>query len=469
MNEAQMRQLGYQIIDEIVAHHLDLPHKRVYNESSYDQLLAEIPQAIPKEGTAPREIFAELTHVLNQHMVHTDHPRFFAFIPSPSNYLSVLAESLAIGYNVFNGHWLAGSGPAMIEATTIKWLGELFGFPASSGGIFTSGGSMANLTAIAAARHFHLGEDFSKGTIYYSAQTHSSMAKGLRVLGFRPAQLRQIPPNDRFQIDLPSLQAQIAADRAGGWQPFCVVGNAGTTNTGAIDPLDQIADLAAKEHLWFHVDGAYGAAAILADDYKPLLKGIERVDSLTLDPHKWWFQPYETGCLLVRDRLHLKQTFQVKAEYLDDTQRDDGAINFYDYGVQLTRSFRAIKLYTYFRCVGVNQMKDDVTQGILLAEYIEHLLSQETHWELISPASLGIVAFRVKLAADEATNDQFNQRLSSYVLEQGYAMITTTTLNHRVALRMCPIHPRLTKGDLDQTFAYMNTFIATHLKPSSVS
>ena len=459
MTKEEMKALGYQVIDHIVEHRTHMPEGRVYNKSKHSDLLPFIPNDLPLKGSDPQEVFALLNELLTDHIVHTDHPRFYSFIPAPSDYIGVLADSLAAGFNVFAGHWMAGSAAAMIEKTTIAWLSELFDFPEGSGGIFVSGGSMANLSAIATARHTKLGEDFSKGTIYYSQQTHSSLAKGLRVLGFRRDQMRAIPTTADFTMDLSQLKSTLQKDREVGLTPFCIVGNAGTTNTGAVDDLHALANLAQEEGCWFHIDGAYGAAAILSDSHKSKLSGIERADSLTLDPHKWWFQPFEAGCLLVRDRSQLKQTFQVQAEYLEDTIGEQEEINFYDYGVQLTRSFRALKMYAFLRIKGLEEVARMIQVGIDYAEEIEQLLLNDAHWEIVSAPSLGIIAFRVKVSEDEGQNDLLNKQLSDHLSQSGFAMITTTQLNGQVALRMCPIHPQLTREDLIQTLEKMNEFI----------
>jgi len=203
----------------------------------------------------PQDLFNFVQHDVFGHISHVDHPRFFAFIPSPSNYIGVLADALASGYNVFAGTWVESSGPAVVELTTIDWLRQLCGFPETGGGLFVEGGSVANLTALAAARHTKLGTDFRNGIIYYSDQTHSSLERGLRILGFTRDNIRKLPSNAGFCLDVASLQAAIAEDRAAGRQPFCVVANAGATNTGTVDPLSAIADVCNTEDLWLHATG----------------------------------------------------------------------------------------------------------------------------------------------------------------------------------------------------------------------
>ena len=401
---------------------------------------------------------------VSSHIFHVDHPRFFSFIPGPANFISVLADTMAAGYNVFAGHWRAGSVPTLIEMTVIDWLRQLMGFPETAGGIFVSGGSMANLTALAAARTLKLGEDFSKGTIYYSAQTHASLAKGLRILGFRRSQLRPIPVDGQFCIDLPKLKVAIQTDLEEGLRPFCIIGNAGTTNTGAVDDLPALAALASTYDMWLHVDGAHGGAAMLSSTYKHQLKGIELVDSLTLDPHKWWFQSFEIGCVLVRDKRHLRATFSVHAEYLNDILPREKEQNFYEYGVQLTRSFRALKLYLSLKTYGLQTFEAAIDHGFQLAEYTEQLLREKNWWEIISPAQLAIVAFRFSHeACTEAQLDQYNKDISQSLYASGFALILTTELKGMTVLRMCPIHPATTREDISNTLDKMNQFIEQHI------
>ena len=464
-----MQDLGNQVLGYVIHHHSEIKDKKVFKSGDFASLEAKISSQLPLKGQDAAEVFSEVNTFINDHIAHTDHPRFFSFIPSPGNYLANLAEMLTSGYNVFAGHWFAGAAAGMIEKITLDWLCKIFRYPEGSGGIFTSGGSMANMTALATARNITLGEDFSKGVVYYSTQTHSSLSKGLRILGFRKAQMRPVSLTDDFRINITELKVRIEEDIEKGMVPCCIIGNAGTTNTGAVDDLKSLASIAGKHNMWFHIDGAYGAAAMLSEKYRYQLEGIELADSITLDPHKWWFQPYETGCLIVKDKHKLKQTFNVQAEYLDDTVRDEEEINFYDYGPQLTRSFRALKLYVYLRSKGIIALGKAITKGIEYAEYLESLFKQNAYWEIISPPSLGIIAFRLKISDDEIQNAGINRALSNYLLEDGYAMIITTKLKGKLVLRMCPIHPDLTKAELEEVVYRMNKFTQEYLQKSGLN
>lgn len=459
MTEQEMKILGYKIIDDIVAHRLNYDTQKVSNVGDYATLSKQVQPEMPMEGEDPTLVFDELNSLIKNNITHLDHPRFFSFIPGPSNYYSILADTLATGYNVFGGHWLGGSAAAMVESRTIEWLCDIAGYSNGSGGLFVSGGSMANLTAIVAARTQKLKNDYTKGTIYYSEQTHSSLAKALRVIGFTPVNMRKIPMLENYQVNTQALKEMLGADVKNGFIPCCIIGNAGTTNTGAIDDLNTLSELALTYDAWFHIDAAYGGAVLLSEEYKHQVAGMEKADSITLDPHKWWFQPYEMGCILVKDKKTLKQSFAVQAEYLDDTVTDDEEINYYDYGVQLSRSFRALKLYTYFRCEGLLKIGEYVTRGIKNAEYLETLFKASSHWEVLSKPSIGIISFRALSKSTEITNDSLNVAVSKYLSETGYAMITTTKLKGHVALRMCPIHPETTKKHLLRTVELMNKCI----------
>src|SRR5262245_44819416 len=391
----EMRSLGYRIVDQIVEHFETLANKPVMRVSPRVELEAELREPLPEEPAPVDSLLDQLQRVVWPNMGNVQHPRFFAFIPSPSNFVSVMADALAAGFNPFAGNWLEGSGTSQIELITIDWLREMCGLPETAGGLFVSGGSVANLTALAAARRARLDNRSDDAVIYYSDQTHNSVEKALRVLGFAREQIRSLPSDEHFRLPVESLRRAVAEDRANGKRPFCIIANAGTTNTGAVDPLNQLADLCELENLWLHIDGAYGAAACLSERGRKLLTGIERADSLSLDPHKWLFQPFEIGCVLARDARLLKKAFHTMAGYLEDTKRaEEEEINYYDYGVQLTRGFRALKLWLSIKAFGAAAFREAINRGFDLAEFAEALLRQSDCWRITSPATFGIVTFR---------------------------------------------------------------------------
>jgi len=386
------------------------------------------------------------------------------FVPGPSNYISAMADSLASGFNIFSGGWAASPAAAELEIVTMHWLLKMYGFPVKNGGgIFTSGGSMANLTAIITARKVKCGDDFSKAVIYLSDQAHSSNIKAIRVAGFRKEQIRIIPTDSEFKFSLNKLKNAIAKDSLEGLQPFCLIATAGTTNTGTVDQLSELATICKKEKIWFHIDGAYGGAAILVSNGKQLLKGIEKADSITVDPHKWFYQPYEIGCLLVRNHKWLKGTFTEKPEYLRDIEGNTSEINFYDHGIELTRRFRALKFYMSIKTFGLKAFRKAITYNIKLAEETESFLRKSSNWEVISPATLAVINFRYNPIGNGLTEkklDALNQYISAQVVASQKALLVTTVLNKQVVLRMCLINPRTTMQDVKETITLCETFAA---------
>jgi len=282
--------------------------------------------------------------------------------------------------------------------------------------------------------------------IYYSDQTHSSMDRALRVIGFLPEQIRRIPSDHAFRLPMQSLAAQVSEDRAAGLRPFAIIANAGTTSTGAIDPLPQVAAFCQANGLWMHVDGAYGAAAAISDRGRKLLNGIELADSLSFDPHKWLFQTIECGCLLLRDAAHLKSTFSIMPEYLADVHRNVTEVNFHDYGLQLTRSFRALKVWMSIQYFGMDAFRAAVERGFVLAEFAQAKLRAMPDWEVVTPAQMGIVSFRHRHA-----EEGFYPQLHDALLRDRFALASSTVLNGRTALRLCTINPRTTEADVEQT------------------
>jgi glutamate/tyrosine decarboxylase-like PLP-dependent enzyme len=454
----EMRRLGYRIIDQIVEHFESLPDLPAVKLSSRATLEAKLRDPIPERPEDIDSLLDRLRRDVWSSISHVTHPRFFAFIPEPSNFVGAMADALVAGINPFAGTWIGGSGPAQIELVTIDWLRELCGLPAEAGGLFVSGGSMANLTALAVARHVELNDRIENAVVYCSDQTHSCVERALVVLGFAKEQIVKIACDDEFRLPAAALRQTIEADRAAGRRPFCIVANAGTVNTGAVDPLNELADLCEQQNLWLHVDGAYGAAAVLCERGRQLMAGIERVDSLALDPHKWLFQPFEIGCVLVRDRGLLKQTFRILPEYLADTQLGGEEINFCDRGIQLTRGFRALKLWLSLKAFGVAAFREAIGRGIEMAEFAERLFRQSDRWQVLSPANLGIVAFRfVRGGASEAELNEINRALVSEMVADGFAFATSTTIRGCVALRLCTINPRTTEEDIRATIHHFET------------
>ena len=461
LSAEEMRRLGYHVIDTLIEYYQTRAERPVAEPLDYELLDGILSAPLPYAGEDWNEVLDQFQHLVVDSSNRVDHPRFFAYIPLANNFVSVMADALAAGYNIFNAVWLQGPGAAQIERLTVDWLRQLFDFPAGAGGTIVSGGSVANLTGLAVARQIMLGGDMRDAVLYCSDQIHFAISRGLRVLGFAREQLRVIGSDEAYRLSLELLQETIAADRAAGKRPFCVIATAGTTNSGAVDPLDALADLCEKEKLWLHVDGAYGAPAMLTERGRRKLSGLERADSLALDAHKWLFQPIECGVVLVRDRRWLSQTFKETPEYLKDVEQADEELNFMYQGIQLTRQFRALKLWMSFKVFGLDAISRAIDAGFENAELAESLLRAAGCWEIVTPAQMAIVTFRYKPAnGDEALANRVTHDLVGRLLDDGYAFASGTQLRDKTVMRICANNPRTTTDDLRKTIALMGRLAA---------
>lgn len=448
----EMRALGYRAVDMMVAHLAALGDEPVFGTAPRAEMEARLREPPPAEGRGWQAVLQRVGDEVFRPMTHLTHPRFFAYVPGPSNFVGAIADALAAGFNPFAGAWAMSPGAAQVELVTADWLREALGMPSGAGGLFVSGGSMANLTALAVARHKRLGEDATRGVIYCSDQTHTAVERGARILGFRADQVRKLAPDEEYRLRVDDLAAEMDADQSAGLRPFCVVANAGTTSTGAVDPLAAIAELCRARGVWMHVDGAYGAAAVLTDEGRAALHGIGEADSIALDAHKWLFQPVECGCVLVRRGEDLRETFRIVAAYLRDTDLSAEEVNFRDWGVQMTRGFRALKLWMTIQVFGMDAMRAAITRGMRLAGVAEEELRELPGWEIVTPAQLGIVTFRHRPnGIDGAEADDLQRRIATGLAEDGYALLSTTELRGRTVLRLCTINPRATDEEMRRT------------------
>jgi glutamate/tyrosine decarboxylase-like PLP-dependent enzyme len=453
LSREDMRRLGYAAVDLLLEHYATLGEGRVAQKLSRSELQHLAAEPLPSVPADPLDVLEQLRRDVLPYCVRLPHPRFFAFVPGPSNYVSAVADFLASGFDVFSGTWISGAGAAAVELATVDWMKEKCGLPEDAEGLFVSGGSVANLTALAVARRVKLDDDLTAATVYYSGQTHSSVERGLRILGLREHSHRSIEVDEHYRIRIDVLRDAIARDRAAGLRPFCVVANAGTTNTGAIDDIPALLELCRGQDLWLHVDGAYGAAAVFSERGRTLLSGLGDADSLSLDPHKWLFQPFEIGCALVRDGALLKRTFQIMPEYLAVAHRSEEEVNFCDRGIQLTRSFRALKLWMSLKVFGADVFARAIDRGFELAEYAESRVRSMPGWRVVTPAQMAVVTFQYNKRLDA-------NRIVDLMREDGYAFLTPTILRGETVLRLCTINPRTTEADIDGTLERLDRFAA---------
>jgi glutamate/tyrosine decarboxylase-like PLP-dependent enzyme len=420
------------------------------------QALAE-PLPVRPQGLA--SVYRDFLERVLPYGVGNVHPRFLGWVHGTGLASGVVAEMLAAAMNANCGG--RDHSGLYVERAVIEWCKSLFGFPAGANGVLLTGTSMANLTGLAVARNARSGGEIrirgvqgreKELVCYASAEAHESVRKAVELLGHGRESLRLIPVGDDFRIDLQALREAIVRDRADGREPFCVVGTAGTVNTGAIDDLDSLAAICREEGLWFHVDGAFGALAILVEALSPRLAGIERADSLAFDFHKWLHVPYDAGCLLVRDGERQRETFSVRADYLDRARRglSGGGEWPADLGPELSRSFRALKIWFALKENGIERFGRAIEENCRLAEYLADLLRRTPGVELRSGPGLSIVCFRFRPHGwDGLAVDRLNADVVADLQESGVAAPSTTRLRGDLVIRVNITNHRTRREDLE--------------------
>jgi glutamate/tyrosine decarboxylase-like PLP-dependent enzyme len=442
MDPEEMRRLGHKVVDMVVDRLQRKNGEAALVTGEPAELMRALGGELPEQPMDAETSLQLLADVALGHQQHADHPRYFARVPGPSSFAAVLGEWLGTGFNTISASWGGGSGPATIELVVIEWLRQMIGMPQSTEGVLVSGGSIANVTAFLAAR-----SELGRGVSYFTDQTHASLHRDLIAMGCIEEHMHKLPSDDNYRMSIDTLEAAVAADKARGLRPVMVVATAGTTNTGACDPLQEIADLCAREHMWFHVDGAYGGPAAVTVEGRRHLAGMERADSVVLDPHKWFFQPYDVGVCMVTRPGALERCYAMSPEYLKDVQATTGAVNFGNRSLELTRRSRALKLWMSLRSYGAQRFRDAVQHGIELAEFAERYLRQHAQtWEVVTPAQIGVVcfAFRDWRPGEHAA-------CCKTVTESGFACVSSTMLRERSVLRLCTINPLTTEDDIAQT------------------
>lgn len=415
---------------------------------------------IPKDGRDANEVVEEMMQEIYKYRGDSNHPRFFGFVPGPASSISWLGDIMTSAYNIHAGGSKLAPMVNCIEQKLLKWLCEQIGFGSHSGGVFVSGGSMANITALTAARDCKLNDEtLHLGVAYISDQTHSSVAKGLRIIGIPNKRIRIIPTHDNFTMNTELLEAEIEKDKASGLIPFVIIGTAGTTNTGSIDPFQEISRIAKAHDLWFHIDGAYGGSVLLSPKYKHLLAGTELADSMSWDAHKWLYQTYGCAMVLVNDVKHLFHSFHVNPEYLQDLEGDLEHINTWDIGMELTRPARGLKLWLTLQILGTDLIGSAIEHGFQLADWAEEAIKTYSDWEIISPSQLAMVSFRfAPKGLTEDQLDELNEQISKKILDDGFAAIFTTVLHGHKVLRICALHPETTKEDMYETIRRLDLY-----------
>ena len=445
-----MRRIGYELIDQIVEHMSTLSDQRVAKRGSGESF-AELVDEQMQDG--PKGLNDCLDFYFRQvvpGMTRVNHPRFHAFIPCPSSFPGMVGAMLAAGTNPFVGSWLGGATVASLELTVLRWIKELLQLDPSCEGILTSGGSMANLVGLAAARAKFGDGMLEKGTLYFSGEGHASAEKAALVLGFNKDNIRVVEVDSEYRMRTQHLEDQIEVDLANGLKPFFVATNAGTTNTGSIDPLDEVASICKRRDLWFHVDAAYGGFAAMVPEIREQMAGLELADSITLDPHKWLYCPMGVGCAFVREQQYLHAAFSTHGSYLKDLTDDE--VNFLERGPELSRPARVLPVWMVLRSVGRTELVDQIRADVRLAEHAASLLAEDERFE-VEPVRLSIAVFRHNPlpGEPEAERAMRDTELIEAILADGELMLSSTTLNGKSTLRFVVMNHRTTVEDVERS------------------
>ncbi|MBV9959734.1 MAG: amino acid decarboxylase, partial [Acidobacteria bacterium] len=455
----ELRALGHRMVDDMFTY-LSSVRTRPAWQPVPQEIKEQLDEALPLGPTDAAEVYEEFKRNVLPYPAGNIHPRFWGWVKGTGTPLGMLADMLASGMNAnVSGY---DQSAALVEMQVIKWLAELLGMPRESGGLLVSGGTVANLVGLTVARNARAGFDVRERglqhaaaqrlVLYASTETHSCAQKAIELLGLGNESLRRIPVNLDYQIELEALRRTVAADRAAGFKPFCVIGNAGTVNTGALDDLTALAAFCREEELWFHVDGAFGALAALAPGLKHLVAGMEEADSIAFDLHKWMYLPYEVGCILVRDERAQRAAFSLTPNYLKPTARGTaaGGLHLAELGVQLSRGFRALKVWMSLKTHGAEMFGRLIEQNVRQAGYLRELIEADARLELLAPVSLNVVCFRFRAAGlSETELNKLNEELLLRVQESGVAVPSSTLLGTSYALRVANTNHRSRRSDFE--------------------
>ncbi len=420
-----------------------LPDQEVWNNDNAEQAARSVMEPMPEQGHAVQTILRRFFDEVVPVAFNTTSPGYLAYVPGGGLPQAAVADLIAGITNRFVGVWSAAPAIAQIEATVIRWFCEMIGYPTGSGGFLTSGGSLANLSAIVTARRRRADHDFQTCMIYTSSQTHHSVGKAAVLAGFPAKNIRQIDVDQHWRVRVDCLAQQVAQDRDAGFQPLIVVAQAGSTNTGAVDDLTALADLAAAENLWLHADAAYGGFFMLTQRGQRALAGLARADSVTLDPHKGLFLPYGTGCLLVRNLDDLKKAHEMEGVYMPSLSDDPDFVDFSQLSPELSRDFRGLRVWLPFQMHGADAFRQALDEKLDLAQFAARQLQAindrlEDTLEILAEPQLSIVAFRLRRTGlDQQATNALNKRLLAEINAPRRVFLTATELNGNFVIRIC--------------------------------
>ncbi len=449
-----MREMLQRATEYVVEHIETLPTQPMHATKGGRKLARALTHSMPETGVPFEKLFRLLFRQVIPASLNTASPGYLAYIPGGGIFHTAIADLIADATNRYIGVWIAGPGIVQIEENVIQWFARMLGMPPSAGGLLLTGGSLANLVATITARREKLPPDFLAGTVYTSTEAHHSVLKAALLAGILPEHVRSISTDDRFRMQPEALRRAIAEDRKIGKTPFLIVASAGTTNTGAVDDLEEIANVSQSEQCWLHVDAAYGGFFALTERGKQVLAGIHRADSVTLDPHKGLFLPYGTGCLIVRDREALRRAHAIPAAYMPPMQDDERLVDFCELGPELSRDFRGLRVWLPFMMHGSNVFRDALDEKLDLARYVADELRALPGVEIIAEPTLSLLAFRCRfpdLSSDE--EDARNRRWMSLVNQKQRVLLTGTTTKGRFLIRICILSFRTHRDRIDMALA----------------
>ncbi|MEM9674705.1 MAG: aminotransferase class I/II-fold pyridoxal phosphate-dependent enzyme [Bacteroidota bacterium] len=450
----EFEQLLVQSNELVINQYQELNEKKAYHDFTLAEVESWFDEPLPAEGKNNTELMEEVRRKVLATATNNLGPHMYGYVMSGGNQISTVAELLATTINQNATKWHLAPAMSEIEKRVIRWTTEMIGYAPAAGGVLVSGGSAANLTGLTVARNIFFEQKNIKQeglfgqkpfVVYASDQVHSCVDKSVQILGIGLKHLRKIPTNDQFKIDTQALEVQINQDLKDDLTPFCLIGTAGTVNTGAIDDLDELAKIAKRYQMWFHVDGAYGALASALDSTKESYRGMAKADSIALDFHKWLYQPFEAGCTLVRDWSLLKKTYFNRAEYLDTSlQKDQNRLEFNEHCFQLSRNAKAFKVWMSIKSYGFDKIKTMIQKDIDLTNYLIEQLERSSDFE-VKAFGLAVACFRyVGDCQSEEEIAAINQQLIPALEKDGRVFITSTKLKGKLVLRACFINHRKT-------------------------
>ncbi len=439
----EMREMTRLATDRIVAHIESLPSLPSLETAGGRELAASLVEDAPEFGTSPRELLKLIFERVAPTSFTNPGPGFMAYIPGGGLFESALADFIAGGINRYVTVWAAAPGLVQLEVNVINWFCRMLDYPECAGGFLSSGGSLANFSAIFTARRERLSEDFLDGTIYVSSQIHHSVRRAATLAGFPTSAVRDVAVDRDRRIKVRDLEEMISADRARGRKPFLVVGSVGTTNTGAVDDLEALADIAERQRLWLHLDAAYGGFFALTERGRRSMAGIERADSITLDPHKGLFLPYGTGCLLVRDVSTLRRAHTVQADYMPPMQDSDELVDFCEISPELSRDYRGLRVWLPLKIHGLESFRKALDEKLDLTLWAHGELQTIEGIEIVAAPQLSVVAFRLAPSdLEEEDLDRLNRELIRRINDRKRVFLTETLLDGRFVIRICVLNFR---------------------------